>query len=832
MSVHCLHPCPDCPFGGPRVGGKGDPNSRYVIIGESPGRQELIKKLPFVGPSGEVLEKSLAQVPINVEPYYINALQCYPGNADDKKDQEKLARGVAACRQRVLTQLAQAPRDLILALGTPALWSISGNTDLRITFERGKFLPSPLAKRGYVPTVHPAFLMRGGNGVSTQQYMRDVKYANEIFLGKPPKQPPNVQYEFVRDERDIRDVAAYFASSAHGEQPIIAGDVETTGFSFLSDRIVCMGFAASATEVFGVPEHLLRLAGPLFDVPNAKYMWHGGKFDVKMLWALGYKQARVDEDSMLMSYVLDEKGGIHDLETVSSDWLGAPNWKAMLDGLVPDKVPDITQPKGWRRGNYGDIPRDILHQYMCYDIGNTRGLYNVIRPVINADRNLRTAYERTLIPGANFLARVEWRGLYVDLERNKANTDWYQEKLNKHRADFLKFAEQFPDSGYTDKLMNSHIQMKRLLYDDLKIPMYKGQRTTDKKVMEKLPPHPILQILKLSRKDSKEYGTYVKNVRDNVDLDACVHTTYMQHGTRTGRLASKDPNVQNVPRNPRIRGQYMARPGRRFVEPDLNQAELRALAIFSNDAALCHIYETAGMSLHDELRAEIWGYPKDWRDEQIEAYLSKFGLTHDTRFGKNGEDRIVEEQKMRAKTVNFGIPYGRENFSIAEEFSIAPSEAQGWINAWYRKYPQAHKFLEACRQVPIKGQVLVNVFGFKRRFGVVGQELLKGMQNEASNFPCQSTASHITLHAGIECQPVLEREYDTYICNLVHDSILLDCPDDDAICSEVAKMVMSKMEEVPKKWGLTRIPFKAESKMGYRWGELSKYDPYKVKEAA
>lgn len=274
-----------------------------------------------------------------------------------------------------------------------------------------------------------------------------------------------------------------------------------------------------------------------------------------------------------------------------------------------------------------------------------------------------------------------------------------------------------------------------------------------------------------------------------------------------------------MPRNPRIRGQYVARPGRRFLEPDLNQAELRALACFSLDPTLCHIYETAGMSLHDELRADIWGYPKDWSASDVQKFLVKFGLKPEE------EDRIVEEQKMRAKAVNFGIVYGREAFSIAEEFQIDPKEAQVWINAWFKKFPKAKEFLDQCRAVPEKGQVIVNNFGFKRRFGVVGIERLKGMQNEASNFPCQSCASHITLHSAIETAELLADQYDTYACNLVHDSILLDCPDDDSIVADVARIVLAKMEEVPTKWGFNRIPFVAEAKMGFRWGELSKYKP-------
>ena len=825
MSEHCLVPCPNCPFGGPRVGGKGDPNSPIVIIGESPGMQELKQKLPFVGPSGEVLDRSLSQVKDVPEAYYINAMQCFPGYAQDKK-QDRIIAGVSACRQRVLDQLAQAPRKVIIALGAPALWSITSNYDYKITFERGKLFPTNLAAEGCVPSVHPAFLMRGGPGASFQQYMRDIKYGLELFKGKPPKSPPKVNYEFARDERDISDIADYFRSC--DPQPIIAADIETTGFSFISDRILCLGFAAQPDEVFGIPEHLIDGIGPILDV-DGRFLWHGGKFDIKFLWRRGFTQARVDEDSMLMSYVLDEVGGIHDLETVASDWLGSPNWKAMLDGLIPKKITDLSAPKGWRAGNYGDIPRETLHHYMALDIGNTRGLYDVMRPIINADRHLKKAYERTLIPGANFLAKVETRGLYVDLDRVEENRIWYGEKIQAHRQVFAEFAAKFPDSGYTDKLMNSPQQMKRLLYVDLKIPKYRNSESTDKKILDKLPDHPVLRALRNARKDNKEYGTYVKNVAENLDLDCRVHTTYLQHGTRTGRLASRDPNLQNVPRNPRIRGQYIASPGRRFLEPDLNQAELRALACFSNDSGLCHIYETAGMSLHDELRASIWGYPKDWREEQIEAYLQKFGLSHDTRFGAKGEDRIMEEQKIRAKAVNFGIPYGRESFSIGEEFEVPPQEAQGWINAWFKRFPDAKKFLEKCRDVPMKGQVLINNFGFYRRFGVVGKELVKGMMNEASNFPPQSCASHITLHSAIE----LEREgtlkeHDAYVCNLVHDSILFDIPDDDDVAASLARVAIAKMEDVPKRWGFTRIPFVAEAKMGTRWGSLSKYSPPKL----
>lgn len=811
----CLVPCPNCPFGGPKVGWKGDPNSPFVIIGESPGREEVKKGLPFVGPSGYVLDFSLKQTQEYPAPLFMNAMQCSPPMGDDKNEEIMVA-GVIACRERVLAELAKAPRRVILALGTPALHAITGDYNLKITQQRGKVIPTPLASVGVVPSVHPAFLMRGGTGATFQQYMRDVQYAQSLVNGGTTKKPPDVAYEIMRDERDIHDVAEYFRSLGKGHP--IAGDYETSGFSPRSDRPLTLGFAPFADEVYCVPEHLLPFSRPLFQT-EASYIWHNGKFDVQFAWANGIPEARVDEDTMLLSYALDENGGIHDLEQVSSDWLNSPNWKSVLDDYLPKK-----------NTSYEVIPRDVLMYYMALDIGNTRAAFDILRPMVRKDPKLELLYTKTLIPASKFLAKMEGVGLKVDMERVAENEKSYLAEIDKYKREFFAFTAPFPQSGYTDKLINSPKQMTRFLYDDLGIKPFKGRRTTDRKVLEKLPSHPVIDVLFKARKVAKEYGTYVKSIKTNIDVDGRVHATYLLHGTKTGRLASRAPNLQNVPRNPQIRGQYVADVGRRFLEPDLNQAELRVLACLSNDPGLCYIYETAGMSLHEEMRAGIWGKPSDWSSKQVDEYLRKFNLTPETRFGEKGEDRILEEQKMRAKAVNFGIPYGRSAQSIGEEFGITAKEAQGWINTWFKKFPQAHAFLEQCRAAPAAGKVLVSPFGNKRRFGVVGRERLDGMMNEASNFPMQCSASHSNLHAAMELEELLREKYDSYSANLVHDSNLTDCPDDDEIVTEVAKLLIRKMEEVPAKWGFTRIPFVADAKMGYRWGSLSSFDPFKVKE--
>lgn len=807
--MKCLEPCPDCPFGGPKVGSKGNPNSKLVVIGESPGKKELKDGIPFVGDSGKVLDAGLGQDGGGEEPYYINALQCWPGNRDDK-DPEKIAEAVKICSARVLKQISAAPREVILALGNPALWSVTQNYELKITTERGKVLPSPLTLRGIVPSAHPAFIMAGGAGATFQQFMRDTKYARALAQGGAAKKPPTIRYKIAQSYRDIVSWSRLFANFDY-----IAADIETTGFNHLSDRILCAGFSGHPGLVYVVPEHLVKHVHLLFN-SRARYIWHNGKFDVKFLWQAGIHNARCDEDTMLLSYSLDEIGGIHDLEQVASDWLNSPNWKAMLEAYLPS-----------RKSSYEVIPRPILHKYMAYDIGNTHAIFNILRDLVRQDKHLEKLYTRTLMPASTFLAKVESRGIYVNLDAVKKNDEAYKERIAEHKAYILAQAETFTDSKYTEKLAGSPKQLKQLLFIDLGLVPPRGKEGTGIKILEKLN-HPVVESLKKYRKVAKEHGTYIKpllgtkKVATIIRIDGRVHCTYLLHGTRTGRLASRDPNLQNVPRNPIIRGQYVAAPGRRLVEVDLNQAELRILACFSRDPELCKIYNTAGMSLHDEVRAEIWGHPKEYSTAELAKQLNKFRLTPDTRYDEKGNDLLVAEQKMRAKNVNFGVVYGITAAGLSEQTESPVAECDLWIKKWFGKFKLAGEFIEKCKEAPFNGQTLITPFGNKKRPNCVSKELARGMMNEYANFPEQSSASHCTLHAGVELEEELSIVYDSHICNLIHDALLIDAPDDDDICAEVSKITIAKMESIPKKWGFNQVPFIAEAKQGYRWGSLGK----------
>lgn len=799
--------CKSCPNRlGKLVGSRGPEDSPFVIIGESPGKNEVIEGQPFVGPSGKVLEFVLGQHPKGSypEPYITNAFKCYPGK---QKDAKNLPNFTSACQDNLLAEIGKHPRKLILAMGNPALWGITNNYNLRITQVRGQLFHSDLAEVGVLATVHPAYLMRGSG--SFRQFLADVDYGIRLVKGEPIRRPGRARYKVLHDEDETLALCQHIRST---NVKVVSADAETTGFDYLTDKLLCVGFALDSDPDMSyiIPDHNMWSVRHFFRLERngVRFIWHNGKFDVKFFWHNNFPEAKVHEDTMLMSYALDEVGGIHDLETVASDWCGSPNWKGALKKYIPKKVDG-------RPGNYGDVPKPVLYWYLAQDLKNTLDIHNILRPKIRADFLTERLYTKTLIPASDYLAEVEMGGLWVDTKRVQRNKRRFENKVAWQLRRIQKLCERHVGHSINP---NSPKQLSEVLFDELGLKS--KIRSTNIKVLDSLPDHPIVVAVKHYRKLFKAYTTYVKSITQHTKIDGKVHQTFLLHGTRTGRLASRNPNTQNVPRDPVIRGQIHAPPQRIYVETDLNQAELRSLADLSGDEEMIRIYNSDGLSIHEEIRAFIWGQPEEWYGEHLDNLLMKFYLNHQTRFDDKGADRLLAEQKMRAKAVNFGIVYGREAPSLAEEFKIPVQEAQGWITAWFKRFPQAHEFIQKCREAPLNGQTIATCFGYKKRFGIVTRETLKSLQNEAANMPHQSIASTICLHGGMASRVQLREQYDTKSVNPVHDSLLHECPDDPHVAIAVAELVEKTMEAVPKEWGFTKVPFLAESKVGYRWGSL------------
>ena len=834
-----LRSCPSCPYAGPRCGSRGNPKSPIVFVAEAPGIEEVRHGLPLIGPSGDVfwntfpLEEQLKEWGLSQNDFLIlNACQCLPPRKknDARANNIAIMRAWQACKPRLIQQIEEHPRKLIVAMGNHANWCLSGNTTTKITQIRGAPYSSSLSELGILPTLHPAALLRGTGNF--RQYRADIEYALDLVRGFPKKKPVDT-YFLVCDT----PVKVLNAVRRLIKKPRWFNDIETTGFNRFRDEVLCWGVAYDPRLVYIIPgavspqkavelgAHPSWMDGAPSMIPYfiqcirryaGRMTWHNGKFDISFTRREG-DEHKVNDDTMLLSYCHDESGGIHDLEQVASDLLGTEDHKWILKQWTPK-----------RSDSYCKVPRQVLYNYLAFDVADTAGIFPILHRRIDEDSKLKKLYSELLIPFSESAYWIEHSGMAASEFAVQRQQIRLQKELDRTIEIVQEEVRKVGVEGYVSP--SSPQQIAHILFDVLKLKNQDGtlpERSTRKEILEKLPQIPIVKAQREFKKAQKQKSTYADTILTAIEPhDGRVHPTLMIHGTRTGRLAHKI--IANIPRDKRIRGMYaisvpfqekvlqfppallqrhgyslsnvtQSNPNRIYIKADLDQAELRVLAAMSADPELCAIYLSNTRKLHREVANDIWGSPG----------------TNEGK--KGGEFKWGNEEYMRAKALNFGIIYGRQEFSIADEFGIPVKEAQGYIDYWKNKFPVAWKFLLDCRSAPLRNQTIVTPFGRKKRHWIVTRENLQALQNEASNFPEQSIASDIVLEATNKLTPIL-RSRGVNIVFLVHDELIAEAPDDLGTISWARSQITDALEQAPKTWGITRVPFKADTSIGRRWG--------------
>jgi DNA polymerase-1 len=685
-------------------------------------------------------------------------------------------KGIDACRERLGIELQGSPRDLILTFGATALKSITGNHNIKITHERGRVIETRYGK--VLPTIHPAAVLRGYSDFP--KLLKDVQYAASLLDGGSVRTAGNTKHTVVRQETLGKAVAFLL------RKKMLAADIETSGFNPLVDRVLSLAVSWDNNKVAVFPDELLgtKEVRRLLESQGPKWVWHNGKFDTAFLRAMGIN-ARVDGDTMLMHYALDEARGTHDLKQLAGDYLGAPDYKQELRKYLP-RVSD----------SFELIPRPVLYRYQAKDADCTFQLYPLLRTQLDKTPELVRLYEDLLIPASHFLQRVENRGMYVNREYLDALERKLTTKLEGDRQAILEEVQDFWDAEMYVRQTGakslpaefnpgSPLQLRWVLGRNLRRQIADTREDT----LVRLPQTRLVRSLLEYRETAKALSTYVSGLRERIDRDDRVRSTYLLHGTSTGRLSSRGPNMQNIPRDKTIRNVFQAPPGRVLVEMDYSQIELRVLAYLSNDRFLRDVY-MRGRDLHDEVAAALFG------------------------------PGFTKEQRIRAKFVNFGIAYGRGAGSIAHEFGIDFPEAQRMIKEWFRRAPEARDFINECRRAPNLGKPMSTLFGRRRRFSLVTRENLNALQNEAVNFPMQSTASDITLTFAMRNDKALRSNWHAGIVNLIHDSILIEVPETEDIDGMI-EWTRKTMCQHPQELLETDLPFEVSVSRGTLWGDIS-----------
>lgn len=785
----CQASCEGCPFKGPKVGSKGDPTSPIVFVAESPGIKELDKGEPLVGPSGKIFHN---EVPMSEGIYVLNAMECFPGK---RKDEDHMTQATHACHDRLIKQIKAHPRRIIITMGNAAMRSLVGDDSLKITQERGKLIDSDLSELGIFPVIHPAALGRGTG--SYRIWRDDLSYAMFMARGSSPIDYVRTDYGVVpktASKSEVRKIVQRMLAESN-EQRLFA-DIETSSLNWRYGYILNLGISSGIKQSNGRlltyifhSEHFDALR-PYFENTGIRWCWHNGKFDVKWFHEIGIK-ARCDDDTMLLSYAFDENTGVHGLEQLANDLLKAPDYKYMVQPYLKNKS-----------SSYADVPDDVLDDYCSIDVGNTAMLYPLLRDRVYRDKDLQKLYEQTLIPAQEMLTQVEHNGFLLDQNRLDENEEYFIKQRDEAAAKIQEICGYPINPG-------SPQQVKDLLFTKMKLPdKANGSTNVDvlKKLVEITNGHPILLALMEHRKAVKMYGTYVKGLRRWMHADdGRVHPTFKVHGTITGRLAVAEPNSQNPPRLPQIRGTFVAPEGYELIECDLSQAELRTLACLSKDPLLMEVYNE-GLDLHTDLANFLF---PGWDEREAS--------------GKFKEQ--CKEERVKCKNVNFGIVYGITEFGLFEQMGGSIGACKEYLNGWFTRYKVAGSFINKCRATPMRNQIITTTFGRKKRVGIVASGNHRFLQNEAANFPAQSIASDITLHAAIQVwRPLLEM--GVRIVNLVHDAIIMEVPitPQNKLRKEVIQFVCGALEGVPQEWGLNAVPYVADAEVGHRWGSLVSID--------
>ena len=603
----------------------------------------------------------------------------------------------------------------------------------------------------------------------------------------------------------------------------IGVDIETRRIEWEDNKLLSIGFATDESTcyaLYNIPikgsrggedisedrnEVWQALEGLLTD-PNINFVWHNGKFDCSRLKYLCNLDARIDDDTMLYHYcAVNEKRGTHGLKDLGQLYLQSPAWDDELDKIKRE----YCRQHKIRLGDfmYDDIPTSVLVPYMQRDCIATLRLKRVLQRLGRPEASF--IYGK-LIEASNVFMRVELNGVRLDMDyledlefELEKELEEATKRLNEVSATIWDPQQYSHDTGAKVKLtdefnIKSPKQLKWMLQQVLGYPVPSTDAATLDMLIDEVDAGLItnprakdfLQAIASVRKNSKYMDTYVQGLRECVCKDLRIRGTFNLHGTETGRLSSSNPNMQNIPRDKKIKNLLCATPGYKLVQMDYSQAELRVLALLSRDPYLVSVYVN-GKDLHDAVATEM--------------------------FGPNFD----KEQRVMAKTINFGIAYGRGPGSIAQTFKKSMNEARAIIAKWFKPMPYVKEWIDNRRAMAKRGEACTTIFGRERHF-VVTNEDLNHIQNEYINTPIQSIASDFTMFSLIEIDKFLrENNLDARIVTTVHDSIIVECRDEKDLVDLVAQTCVRIMAETPLKYVPDcPVPFKADAEVGYAWGKL------------
>ena len=577
--------------------------------------------------------------------------------------------------------------------------------------------------------------------------------------------------------------------------PLFAFDTETTSLNYMQAEIVGVSFAVEPGEAAYVPlahinpglegqlnrEQVLEQLRPLLESDVIKKVGQHLKYDANVLANHGISLRGIAHDTMLESYVLDAVGSRHDMGSLALKYLG-------------QRVISFEEVagKGAKQITFDHVPIEQAAEYAAEDADVTLRLHEALMPRLEAEPKLREVYEDLELPLVPVLSKIERNGAYVSVDRLRKQSGEIATRLAELETKACELAGQ-PFNLASPK------QLGEILFEKLELPVIKktpkGAPSTAEEVLVELAnDYELPAVLIEHRGLAKLKSTYTDKLPEMVDAaTGRVHTSYHQAVTATGRLSSSDPNLQNIPvrteEGRRIRQAFIAPLGRKIVAADYSQIELRIMAHLSSDAGLLHAFAHE-LDVHSATAAEVF-------DVALEA--------------------VNNDQRRKAKAINFGLIYGMSAFGLAKQIGVSRSEAQQYIDRYFARYPGVADYMDATRALAHEQGYVETLLGrrlYLPEINARNKQRQLAAERTAINAPMQGTAADIIKLAMIEVDRWLtDSALDAKMIMQVHDELVFEVADEacDTLCAEVTARMANVIE--------LKVPLLTEVGVGANWDE-------------
>ncbi|OZI17649.1 DNA polymerase I [Bordetella genomosp. 7] len=604
-------------------------------------------------------------------------------------------------------------------------------------------------------------------------------------IAEAPAAPAELRYQIISTWPAFDEWMAQVADA-----PLVAVDTETTSLDEMQASLVGISMAVAPGVACYIPvAHrgpdsaeqlpkqavLERLRDWLQDPARAKLLHHA-KYDAHVFANEGIALAGIVDDTMLQAYVLESHRGVG-LNDLAQRYLGR-------GGITYEELCG----KGAKQICFDEVAVDRAGHYACEDADFTLQLHHALRPRVAADPGLERIYELE-IQVSRVLTIIERNGVRVDA----AELARQSHKLGQEMLVLEQRAYELAGQPFN---LNSPKQLGEILFGRMQLPVVRktasGAPSTDEEVLSKLArDYPLPQVLLEYRGLSKLKSTYTDKLPRMINArTGRVHTHYSQAAVITGRLASSEPNLQNIPvrteAGRRVREAFIAEQGV-LVSADYSQIELRIMAHVSDDANLQQAF-AAGEDIHRATASEIFGVP-----------LAEVGA----------------EQRRAAKAINFGLIYGMGVFGLASNLGITRDAAQAYIDRYFARYPGVAQYMEHTRQLARQQGYVETVFGRRLQLPDIraaSGPRRQGAERAAINAPMQGTAADLIKMAMVAVQDWLAAErMASRMIMQVHDELVLEVPDDELAT------VRAHLPELMCGVAQLRVPLVAEVGAGPNW---------------